>query len=674
MAIQKNTVIPNGDFVRNLRLSKGYTQENLALDTNCAKSTIERIEKGKPAQITTLAIIAQVLEVDVNTLLANGKEVVDLIHFQRIEDVLEIDNNKEAQWFRKSGPLVTDFINGCIYEHKKLLNQLQDIVISNNITILEGDKATGKTVLARNLAFRLINHKDEIKIYHYSCRKVQFDIAGMAKELNSLQGVIFIEDVHLKTRFIIEVLSQIKSNPDRHILLTARPPFRQNPFDDLYDVKSLPFMPLKAFYGVAHVIKEYCKQHSGNFEWTCEIKKAVKAISNGNFWLLAYAFEGCKELHGKGKIENWVKTGIDIELRRMETEGQNVEVLLALSPLYINEVETQESFLTEKFGFTFKDLNILVDYGEITRQEDSDGTVFYGLSQSSIAEAYWEHGKRYKKRLGLNDYKKFLYEYVSYGVSNGLTAILKQDKYDDFPDFLTEEELLEIVKKESNEYSCWRLANLVKDGLYVEFDMSVEFCQSLGDIFLQRKLFDGLELILHTIARKDITFYWEPARKEVLIGNRYNDDYLDVWLCLEQISECDEKVKLEICNLIDCDILTLTTMQSEDLREIARTIECIFRIDKKKGIQFWNKIDKNALTTILYNTDNYFYMNDFAFTLRDTYPKGLQEFIDKLSFDDLAKYLKETDTFMKLGFLASLNSVGSKNGKELLDLLKKEGS
>ncbi len=59
-----------GDNVRKLRISKSYSQQELADNLNFAKSTIQRIENGKlNPTIWALKHIASALEVDLDMLI-----------------------------------------------------------------------------------------------------------------------------------------------------------------------------------------------------------------------------------------------------------------------------------------------------------------------------------------------------------------------------------------------------------------------------------------------------------------------------------------------------------------------------------------------------------------------------------------------------------------------------
>jgi len=71
-----------GQLIKNLRIKKGMTQEELAGKTNLSVRTIQRIEKGKvDPRAYTLQIIAAALEVDFELL--NNRKTSTTIEFRK---------------------------------------------------------------------------------------------------------------------------------------------------------------------------------------------------------------------------------------------------------------------------------------------------------------------------------------------------------------------------------------------------------------------------------------------------------------------------------------------------------------------------------------------------------------------------------------------------------------
>ena len=62
-------------LLKQLRIQKGLSQEALAEKSNISVRTLQRIENGKNANMTTLTTLAGVLEVDVETLTCTNSPI-----------------------------------------------------------------------------------------------------------------------------------------------------------------------------------------------------------------------------------------------------------------------------------------------------------------------------------------------------------------------------------------------------------------------------------------------------------------------------------------------------------------------------------------------------------------------------------------------------------------------
>jgi len=192
-----------------------------------------------------------------------------------------------------------------------------------------------------------------------------------------------------------------------------------------------------------------------------QLQEAGHAVNDGDLGKTAAHLEAVKNLASDLQSEDWLEVGVNRELQRLEysTEGSDgpsqlfPEILLALAPLYMNEVLTEESFLRDELHFNrddFQALEDLVELGEIKTQRTQDGFVFYGLHHSTQAEAYWNYGTIYRNRRNMPEYEDFIYRYASFGPPNGIEAIHKIGK----------DELRRIVKRlDTND----KLLSLIKN-------------------------------------------------------------------------------------------------------------------------------------------------------------------------------------------------------------------
>lgn len=364
----------------------------------------------------------------------------DRIYLQLVEEVLKIGDTKEpARWFRKTGPIAADFAAGMVYRPVKMRERLKELLVANPACLLEGDAATGKTVLVRDLILEL---REEIgdAIYHFSCHHPDgFDTGMLLAQIRCVKGIVVVEDIHLcpqKAQQVHSLLySWLKSDSNNHILFTGRPSFKEGQKVRLApDMSSLPTLQLTPFLDAGSIIEQYIAYqaiHKPDLLWSEDAIREIKARTDHDYWLLAYALDGYVEAEGKGKFGSWIGTGVREDLRDLANSGdpsaaRYPEIVVALSLLYREEVMTAKEYLTDKnkCGFDSAAFHALVVRGEITREVTPAGHIFYGLPHSSLANAYWEHGREYVVGDLRRSDADWLCDYALFNVSNPVRAIL----------------------------------------------------------------------------------------------------------------------------------------------------------------------------------------------------------------------------------------------------------
>jgi hypothetical protein len=131
-------------------------------------------------------------------------------YLKPIEQVLRMDMDDQPKWFRKTGPIAADFEDGRIYNRSKLFDDLKELVMQNHLSMLIGVAATGKTVLVRQFGHDLsINDNQPVYYFHNTVWR-DFDESKLVKEINHINGVIILEDIHLETKKFQSLRSRLK--------------------------------------------------------------------------------------------------------------------------------------------------------------------------------------------------------------------------------------------------------------------------------------------------------------------------------------------------------------------------------------------------------------------------------------------------------------------------------
>lgn len=556
-----------------------------------------------------------------------SSQPVKLKYLHNMKEVLKWDNDGvDAKWFRKTGPIAADFRAGHVYERKELLHELNELVSKNKISVLEGDGGTGKSVLIRNYAYNLINNEPKTQIFHFSF-KLDLSIDSYREfidELNSINGIAIIEDVHLAISEMQCVLDEFNKDGNCTILLTARSMFKFNMLKSRPNViEKLEILSIdtksKSNYFLGYddtdnIIEHYILKRFGkNYSWTSLLKTSIKTKCTNNLWLLTYALNSCTE---EGCSESCIEKGVMDDLEEIEKMGYNPEILLALSPLYMYERPTSQLFLLKKLGFGRGEINELLKTGEIIKQ-NINGKTYYGLPHSSLASAYWEYGNSYRECLLFPEYKDFIYNYVISDVPNGLEAITK-NSYEIITYLLNrlacENNLLKVLERPENEEAYRPLSDIFANSLSPDFEWpyaldkfyySEGFLKYLSELLLKNHFFSELSFLTyryHLILKKHIS----SINIKYLLNEIYaSEHYADGCEYLYQISRIDKGLMSEICKALDPSKFANMANRDNYLENIWITLKYLFFVDENIGIRFWKDLDKNLLL-------NTFDENDFS--------------------------------------------------------------
>lgn len=357
-------------------------------------------------------------------------------YLRAIADLLEFQTTETAVWFRPRGPVWTDFESGVVCRLAGPLDNVKQSLAGNKVVLLVGNAATGKTVLVRHLAYEL-HGCDGTPVYYFRYRP--FDPGALLGEIRDAVGLVILEDVHLNPAGFQEVLARIRPEWATRVLFTSRPSLWERCHPDWKPFDEIPWLELMPCAHCDEIISEYAaSQHKQVLTWSNDVRTAIKKVAGNSLWFLAYALQGYANLGDSSDPMAWIRSGVQQCLRDLEAPEDALtasfpEVLIALSPLYRNEVPTAERYLVRNLGFDPGALNRLTAMAEIARFQE-EGHVFYRLPHSAHAEAYWKHGRAYRDRKGLPEYEDFLYEYLAADTPNRFQVAFSLD--DDIRDRL----------------------------------------------------------------------------------------------------------------------------------------------------------------------------------------------------------------------------------------------
>lgn len=597
-------------------------------------------------------------------------------YIKPISHVLKVGVGK-ARWFRREGPIAADFDGDTVYTRHPLLDKIRDMVFDNEISLLEGEPATGKTVLARQLGYQLLT-KEKAAVYWFDgALERGFDKDKLIKEINSARGVVIIENVHLETPKYQRIRYSLKSDPYRHVLFTARPSFRESENSKDWRLSELKQIRLNPFDQVDEIIDHFTQQYVG-VQWPEKARETIKNVSKESFWLLAYSLRGYVDSEGQGESKGWLEKGVREDLQELEKlEPCFPEVLISLSPLYKNEVRTEEYYLTKVLGFDQAILYELVCRGEITIQrEDEEGYVFYGLPHSALADVYWRFGETYRRRRGFPDYEDFVFAYATSGVSNGLEAIcgnnIKWSK-NLFDRLEVEKKLVDVVEKERSMKAIALLwALLLERGVSVDSLKDKALLEALAEKINTHKDLNNSGDTLCTIHSID-----RGASKELMrlidfptlskIVNKIKDLDGITWF-IECLCYLPGEFAKEFCDLLD-PIQLVEIILLDSISNACRFINLTYYANSEVGQRIWMLLDLNELLRKVRKVEDVRERVDCVVFLYTTGSDICKDLYPLLDASELAKWINENLSDNYLDISPICQSCAGQFASKLCDFL-----
>lgn len=321
------------------------------------------------------------------------------IHIKLLEDFLDRKKQKykETRPFRTFGSMWVDFEEREYISERDEVDQILGRFKNGEcIVVIKGKPASGKSVVLRNVGFKLINNNKNV--YYIGLKKEPPSI----KEVKKLKNCsLLIDDAHLEKQFVSDVIEEVT---DIKILIATR---------DIEDklggeihgrLKDLieKGVPIHARDAVEDIIELFEKNVK---KITPEAKKKLEEYKN-NLWLVIWALDTYKTDNtvDKDKILKRIKEWMDIDLKEDYGIKNASYILFILSVFYRYEIKVKKEFLdfvfyeydTENIRLP-KDLeNFRKDIDKLIKINEllvGDGNL--GLHHSVLAELYYQSGKKY---------------------------------------------------------------------------------------------------------------------------------------------------------------------------------------------------------------------------------------------------------------------------------------
>lgn len=338
-----------------------------------------------------------------NLVLYHKRERKEILHLTHIDQELQRHAIKEPEFFRKIGPLWTDFENDYIARRKEVDEIIDKFRNGERFQLLVGESASGKSVVAKHVGYEL---GKEYEVYFFYADKFPVlsvdSVLSDVKKLDSLApSLLVIDDVHRQARPCDVLFESLKTGTSKlNVLFVTRPPSEYNfPDERSWGLMTLftcsekrtsseKYIFMDASEVTESIIKNYSEKNCGGYKLFDEVSLELKEVARENLWVLAYLLkywkEGTKQPNFEDIHEEIYRDLTNIpEKCGIEDKRDAIEILLSISSFSQYEIPLDSTFLSEKMNLSFGAIEKLANAGEVKLNGN-----FCSIPHSSLAALY----------------------------------------------------------------------------------------------------------------------------------------------------------------------------------------------------------------------------------------------------------------------------------------------
>ena len=511
---------------------------------------IRKVEEGK----TDNWIHLFETSVDIKEILKTQLGVKDSeVRIPKMDKVLKKGRSKDARFFRPSGPEWIDFEEGIVVERKEV-DEIIEKFENNDLVVIKGEPASGKSVISRNVGFKLVSQGKDIHVIELKITPIE-----RSEIFKLCHGYLFIDDAHLNLGYVDDIIRNLS---DVKILVSTRE------IEEQYGPTSPLKIPehtkdaveIKGYDAANDIIQKFSEKRK-------KIPKNIKReLTKNNLWILAWELEAYEEY---GKIDEdvvcrKVKDYIRKDLKNLGVRNAE-NVFLPLSVFYKYEIPLRTEFVKE---FTEdEDIEKLIELNEINTLEEN-GFEYLILYHSEIAEVFLKtfrkfdgFGNKVKEKVDENWFEGLFHMYIQkfpeecVGVINGISLF---GEYAKLIEDLAEENFNELRKSIEAEDNVGKIGRCI----WNVGEISRLRDEMYGDLYLE-----GIRI---TYAREEVA---EKLVNSLDLKNL--KDKLEVEEDIGKISECIGSIRSARGEVAEKLVNSLDLKNLKDKLEVEEDMEKI---------------------------------------------------------------------------------------------------
>jgi hypothetical protein len=504
-----------------------------------------------------------------------------------IQLALRKGETHEGAFFKKE-PEWIDFEEGFVVERREvaeIINKLEN----DNIQLVLGEPASGKSVILKNIGFKLANENKDV--YFVELKKLSRDevkcyfddILGIKDE----KTIFIVDDAHLLPSECERLVREFKNRKLKAKLIIGsretqeikrKYPKETSEFEYLRKTKTCTHLHGKDV--TDEMIKRFLKREHREYNFS---DKRIERVSRNlekykkDLWFLSWALkaynpenDSVEEKEIYEKVKNSIR---NLSAGKGKLKINAEDVFLPLSVFYRFEIPVERWFLEEQNGIEENIINQLIALSEIIETEERGKRRTLSLNHSSIADLYF---KTYMSYPDLGEKIKKIFQ--------GEDACIE---YPLFCQYIksTPTNSLDVVTHLGNVWKDEKGGHILLKKLIG--DIKVE--NSLKKSIAKEKDMKKIEWCVRRVAEASE----EVALKLVdAVSSRIEteDDIEKIGRCVRHIAWTSKEAGLKLANCIDINILLDKIETEDDIEKIALYMADIAAASPKTGLKLGNSI------------------------------------------------------------------------------------
>ncbi|MCK4734765.1 MAG: hypothetical protein KAT65_20090, partial [Methanophagales archaeon] len=329
------------------------------------------------------------------------------IDIPTIQSVLRKGETFEGDFFKKE-PEWIDFEKGFIVERKEVDEVIKKLE-NDNIQLVLGEPASGKSVILKNIGFRLAKENKDVYIVELK-KHSRDEVKSYFDDIHKIKderAVFIIDDAHLQLADCERVMREFKNRKSKAQLIIGSRPTRRVRGEHPKEASVFEYLRkarktctyINAEDVTEAMIKRFLRREDHFSD------ERIKTVSKNlerykkDLWHLSWAlktYDPKKDSVEGEEIYKKIRDSIrNISAGKDKPVINAEDVFLPLSVFYSLEIPIERNFLEEQVGIKESIINQLIDVSEIIEKEERGKRRTLSLIHSSIADLYFETYQNY---------------------------------------------------------------------------------------------------------------------------------------------------------------------------------------------------------------------------------------------------------------------------------------